>query len=173
MIVTLSDFQDDYAAMVARRRREAAVEKDRPARNGCPEDPEKAFAYDLLGARCECAAYIALKPCKWNRFSQRVDDLPDIDDWIDVKGSSKAWYDLPIQKKGKPHWGYLLVCSHGHPNYKLVGWAWGSEGMLRENWRTPPGGYPAFFLGQKRLRPLDDLIFEMRRRQAEKANGSA
>ena len=157
MIVTLAPLHVDFADAVARQRRADAVRKGRPSWNGAPIENAAALALDTLGARCECAAYLALKPCRWNHLAaDSLADLADLDDWVDVKGRARAWYDLPVQKEGRADWAYLLVTAN-HPDYRLVGWIMGRDAMRPEHWSDPAGGRPAYFVRQDKLRQVEEL----------------
>ena len=156
------DFADDLAA----RRRGAALEIERGAREGHEiERPE--FDLEVLGARCEAAGKLFLNPVKWHAFSRTVRDLPDLDDFIDVKGAPQAHHSLLVQEGQPDNFAYLLILGHAHPDYEIVGWAWGWECKKDRELSDPVGGMPAYFVGQDEsiLKPPDELREILRERQ--------
>ena len=99
------DYADDK---VAKPRREAAKRLHRTPRNGASGEDVAAMAQDLLGARCECAGYLWLKPItggrpgghpegKWHTFrDDPTKFVPDLGTFIDIKGRPKRDQDLPL-----------------------------------------------------------------------------
>jgi hypothetical protein len=153
------DFADNN---VARRRQAAAVERNRQAHNGAPIDPAAALGIHILGARCECAGYLWFKlngiSLHWHTFAQEVGGLPDLGDFVDVKGCRKGWHKLIVQQDDPDDWAYLLVLGHDHPRYQMAGWMWGWEAKQERYWSDPAGDRPAFFIKQGLLRPLAELL---------------
>lgn len=158
----------EFAETLARRRQSAAIKRMRPARNGAPFDGSDALQYHRLGCFGEAAAKVFLNPVTWNAFAADVSDLPDLDDFIDVKTCRKASYRLIVQQDSPPNWASLLVCSERHPIYTMVGWAWGHEAKKPEHWCDPNGDGYAFFVPQRLLHPPEELIDVLRERQRER-----
>jgi hypothetical protein len=160
--VTLDRYQIGYADGIALARRIMAMEWGRQPRNGSPAEFKAGLAYDRVGARAELAGKLYLNPIKWNAFTAgRTRELPDLGDFIDVKGRSRAYFDLPVQKDSRPEWAYLLVDCSQHPVYRIVGWEWGHTAMATANWDDPAGGMPAFFVKQGVLRDPVELRREV------------
>lgn len=162
--VTLSEYQIGFADGIAYARRKSAIENDRKPRNGSPTDRKKAMGRDTLGTRSEAAGHV-WTGLNWNALATRISGLPDLGDWIDIKGRSKAHYDLPVPKDGKPHWAYVLVDASAHPVYRIVGWLMGEEAMLDKFWDDPSGEGPAFFVPQNKLHTPQDLLAEIAKRK--------
>lgn len=96
--VTLEPLHIEFADKIARWRRNAAVDRSRPAHNGAPVKYQAALSIDVLGARAEAAGKLYLNPIRWNAYAESVRDLADLGDWIDVKGRAKSWHDLIVQR---------------------------------------------------------------------------
>ena len=168
--IVLSQHDSDYGASVGCiRRGEAFIkgrDQDRP-RVGY----RQLLAEDILGARCELAAKRWLDPIPWNELLKDVNSsTPDLGDDIDVKGRSKIWYDLLVQKKAPDHFAYLLVFPNPHPTYCIRGWLWGHEAKVPEYWGDKAhNDRPAFFVPQGVLRHPDELFALVRQREVELA----
>jgi hypothetical protein len=164
---TLTAQHIEYCDALACRRRAAAIARNRPPGNGAPVERLAALQFDILGTRTECVGYLYLKPIKWHTFCDEIHNLPDLDDFIDVKGRSKDWYGLPIQKDDPESWAYLLITAERHPVYQIVGWCWGHEGKQSRFWPGPKLDRPAFFVPQDDLiiKPADELFDIVRRKQ--------
>ena len=137
--------------------------------NNAPTDPVTSLWFNVMGVRGECAGYLYLKPVKWNAYKpgRAALRLADLEDWIDAKTRHKAWHDLIVQKNDRPDWAYLHVLAHDHPRYCLVGWCYGREAKHDRFLKDPAGGREAYFVPQDSpiLRPVADLLTEVRRRQ--------
>jgi len=155
--ITLGPQQIACADEIARKRQGAAVLRQRPAHNGAPVDYERALSINVSGARCEMAGWKWLRPIKWHALAEDIGSLPDLGDFIDVKGISKSRHKLIVQKNDPPDWAYLLICSEQHPRYEIVGWLWGREAQQERYWGDPAGGRPAFFVNGP-LRDCEELI---------------
>jgi hypothetical protein len=167
MIVRLELSHIDFADNVAALRRSQAFMRARKAHNRAPTNFDGAFAIDRLGARCEVAGKLFLNPIVWHAYAERISGLPDLGDFIDVKGRSKDWHSLIVQKDDEDRWAFLLVDASGHPDYRMVGWLWGHEAKQQEFWNDPAGGRAAFFVPQTSLRDSSELFDEVRRRERE------
>lgn len=98
-------------------------------------------AINITGARCERAAKICFDPIEWHKILNDGDDMmniPDLGDFIDVKGTQYAepWLKVPAYKI-KKHWAYLCVSAADHPYYWIAGWLWGHELAVRDNLKFP------------------------------------
>lgn len=66
---------------------------------------------------------------KWHAYTEEGrKGLPDLDDFIDVKGARKDHHGLLIE--GEPliaDWAYVLVSSEHRPRFRVMGWVWGHE----------------------------------------------
>lgn len=136
----------EFSDNLAMRRHVAAFKNNRPGKNGAPTTGVAAEAFNIMGARCECAAYLWAKPVKWHSFGESVRDLPDLDYFIDVKGVAQTRHSLIVQRHDSAEWAYLLVSSQEHPRYHLIGWMWGREAQQQKYWTDPVGGRAAYFV---------------------------
>ena len=170
--ITLAPEQIEFSDKWAHARQNNAVAADLAPHNNAPVEPDAATALHVLGLRGECAGYIYLKPVKWHLFKPgrlaMEEQLPDLEDWIDMKARTKSWHSLIVQRDDPPDWAYVLVCAHEHPRYCLIGWCYGHEAQQQQHWDDPAGGRPAYFIKQDNpiLRPVADLLREVRKRQA-------
>jgi hypothetical protein len=169
-VVRLEDRHVDFADTLANRRHAAAVRRNRPASNGAPTDNRKALGIHILGARAECASYLYLSPVKWNAYAENLDDLADLDDFIDAKGIDKPGLRLTIQRHKNPSWAFLLVLADPHPYYRMVGWEWGREVMIPSNWSDPSKktgrSRPAYFVAPRRdASELRDILRDRQNRR--------
>lgn len=158
------DYSDNR---VARRRRALAKENNRTPGNNAPTGEVAALRLDILGARTECVGYLYLSPIMWHTVRRRIYNLPDLGDFIDVKGRDKDWYDLPIQKDDPDQWAYLLITQVRHPLYRIVSWCWGYEGKQDRFLPGPVPSRPAYFIpqGDKILKPPAELWHIVRSRR--------
>ena len=161
MEILLSPEDIALADAVAHKRQAAAEAKGRISGNGGATRGSVALRNHIFGARCELAGKKYLDPIKWNDFSEIVNnDLPDLGDFIDVKGITQRHHRLVVQKKDRNDWAYLLVSSQHHPWYLGFGWLWGHEAKDERFWDDPVGGRAAFFVNTKLkpLRPPSELL---------------
>ena len=156
-LVTLEPWQVKFADSVARRRQDAAERRRRQSVNGGASEGEEAFYNHILGCRGEAACKLWLNPISWQAYAERISNLPDLGDFIDVKAVENPKHRLLVQAEAKTHWAYVLALGHRHPRWEMVGWCWGSEAKKREYWRDPKGGRPAYFVPRERLRPISEL----------------
>jgi len=85
--------------------------------------------YEVLGARCERAACVFFPGEEWHKFTTgSVSKLPDLGEFIDVKGVPFDRYELLVPcPKLNPDFAYVFISAEYHPYYWLAGWEWGSE----------------------------------------------
>ena len=155
--VTLTPDIIEYADNIAALRQGTAFFKNRVNANGLTGSFDQFLAINRLGARCEAAGKIYLNPIRWHAFAEQIKGLPDLGDFIDVKGRSRASYDLPVQKDDEDDFAFLLITAESHPVYAIHGWAWGREAKDDRFWDDPKGGRPAYFMDQELLRPPEEL----------------
>jgi len=167
--ITLEQKHIDFADKVARRRRAYAIQRNRPAYFGAPTENDAALELDLIGARAELAAKLFLNPVKWHAFEERtVTDLPDLEDFIDVKGVPFMHLKLIVKPTSPDHWANLLVCAECHPQYAIIGWVWAKDAKHEKYLFNPRNAKQvAHFISQNDpiMMPPDDLFNEIRRRQ--------
>jgi hypothetical protein len=121
-MIAEADFQ-------AKRRRDYAKSIGRIPGNNLVADEEEALAMDILGCRCERAGKVILPTLVWHTELVRdVDSVPDLGDFVDVKGMKLDRHHLLIPRaKLKLQWAYLLISAEEHPYYWCAGWLWGHE----------------------------------------------
>src|SRR5262245_53580696 len=107
--ITGQNHHFEFADKVAQRRNDAAKEYGRQPHNNAPTEPQMALRLSVLGARCELMGKLFLNPISWNAYARHLDNLPDLDDWIDVKGRFSSRDDLIIQRKARSDWAYLMI----------------------------------------------------------------
>ena len=168
--IRLEQVHIDYGnALGLRRQNERELSGAKPS-NNAPSDREWSLRKHKLGALCECAQYLYLRPCYWNRFDVTS---ADFEGFIEVKGRPEPWHELMIQcPRDKPKklvrtHAYQLVLAYDHPNYCIHGWAWGHE---IENYPVQEieRDRPAMYINQSDpiLKSPDELREIMRERQA-------
>lgn len=168
--ITLTLAQVASADTLARMRQNSAVSNRRRTGNGATSEPTQALNMHIMGARAEMAARIYLGPVEWNAYTDgSVHGLPDFQDWIDVRGRAKDYYELIVKPADRPDLAYVLISTEKHPTYWLRGWVWGSEAKNPRFWKDPGTGRPAFFVPAQELRPMHemyDMVWEKERRLA-------
>lgn len=157
-IIKLTPEITEYADNVAALRQGQAFMKSRKNMNGLSGDFDKMLAIHRLGARCEAAAKLFLNPIKWNALSDKITGLADLGGVVDVKGRTKSWYELVVQKNDEDHFAFLLVTAEYHPNYNIVGWMWGREAKDQKFWREHVAGRAAYFVPHNNLSPPEELF---------------
>ena len=170
---------DDIAdcESIALRRHESGIRNNRPPKNGAPTDPRFMLEMHQHSVPCECAGWLYLRPCKWQRYAEEIHGLADLEDWIDVKGIKKLNNKLIVQCDDPDDWAYLLIGSWDHPWYDILGWCWGREAKTvpitdpRGELGGPSG--PAHFVAQDApfMKSPVLLYDELRRRQANESTG--
>lgn len=146
-IVRITPVQIAHSDAVAHARFRRAREVGRIPANNAPID----VRLDIKGMRCEQAAAAAFVGIYWHDYvTKDVRNLPDLSDFIDVKGIDHPHHRLIVQQEhngGKKHWAYLLVDGSHHPDYEICGWVWGRSAM-RDDFEDCPvaGREPAFYL---------------------------
>jgi len=167
--LTLLPEDIELADRVAVRRQEAAEQRGRKGHNGAASTGKNALALHVLGARTELAGKFYFHPkCHWNDFRDKIYRLPDLEDWIDVKGVDKFGYRLIVQKNDPPEWAYLLIVAQRHPIYDVIGWCWGHEAQQKRFWDDPQRtDRPAYYVGHREdfIKAPHLLYDELRRRQ--------
>jgi hypothetical protein len=140
-----------------------------------PTQRPNAAVIDILGARCERAAKICFEPIVWNKLppAAAIGDVPDLGDFIDVKGVRLDEHCLVVKIGGvKMSWAYLLVSAENHPHYWLAGWLWGHEVATDDNLERSFGPYierPAYRIHPEQLHKP----YLLQRIARERVNGGA
>ena len=109
---------------VAEKRYENAIVQQRTPGNA---GPPPNLDIDILGARCEAAAYKWMRPVRWSWQHRGREHIPDLHDFIDVKGVANPTYNLMVKPNDPQRWAYLLLDGSAHPFYDVIGWCWGFE----------------------------------------------
>jgi len=163
--LTLDDEQTAHADHVARMRQDSAVKHRRKPKNGAPLDAGSQIRINYEGARAERAGKAYLDFVFWHELADDLRNLPDLHDFIDVKGTILAMGNLVVQLDDPAHWAYLLVRIHRFPQCEVTGWAWGHEAQKPQLREELQKGRPAYVM-RHGLRPPSELYDELRRRQA-------
>jgi hypothetical protein len=165
--IVLTQKQIEEADRIGMLRQQSAVKERRPAHNNAPEDPEEALAMHVRGARGERAAKVFLDPVTWKAFVKKVRGVVELDDFIDAKAVRSRSHRLFVQLDDESRLAYLLINAERHPEYDLIGWAWGREIMLDRYKCEPRPKRPCYAVkpDDPILRDPLDLRLELRRRQ--------
>ena len=163
--VTLTPTMIEYADNVAAVRQGTAFLKQRPNANGLIGSFDQLLAIHRQGARCEAAGKVYLNPIRWHALAEHIKGLPDLGDFIDVKGCSRDTDRLILQRDCEDDFAYLQIFNR-HPGYFIGKWCWGFEGKQEQFWDDPKGGRPAYFVTP--WRDPEELFAEVRLRQGDK-----
>jgi hypothetical protein len=157
VIVTLDSVHVDYADNVAAVRQGSAFLRRRANKNGLVGEFDQLLWHHRLGARCEVAGKLFLNPIKWHALAKDIGHLPDLGDFVDVKGRSRSDYDLVVQRDDEDDFAFLLITADRHPDYWIWGWLWGREAKQEQFWSDPKGARPAYFVSKDLLHSPDEL----------------
>jgi hypothetical protein len=139
--------------------RQAIVRPTSKHVNNLEPDPVRDLWQTKFGFRCELALQPHIPTAHWTGEDAWRKDIPDYEDFIDVKGIHKPHHCLIIQKDAHDDWAYVAVYGGRHPSYRIWGWLWGREGKRPEWWEDKSKrDRPAFFVPNKQpLRPISEL----------------
>jgi hypothetical protein len=157
-------YVDDIAEDHARRRVDAG---SIPTNGQAPDYDTRLFA-GRNGYRAEAAVRLWLgTTVRWT-INNKFPGGPDFSDFIDVKNRMRQHHRLTITPECPSGYAYLLVCGEQHPRYRIVGWCWGHEAKQDCYWSDPGTGRPAWWVTENDpiMKPPDELLVELRRRQA-------
>lgn len=149
--VRLTYAQISLAGHVAVMRRTSDMKSGRVPRFGA----KQTWDLDINGCCGEIAVarYLNLFWCgAFNDFEAR-----DVGGLVDVRACSKRDYRLILHHDDID--GVPYVNAHvSPPDVVMSGWLFAREGKLDKYWDDPLGGRAAFFVPQKFLRPMDELL---------------
>lgn len=131
--IELSDRKARFGEAIGCLRHCNARRRGRVRASGFPDTVIGGEFVDVLGAQCEAAAHEYLKPIYWNwHVVERFAGLPDLDNWIDVKGVGERHHKLLVPLDPTPMVGfaYLLVDRLSDTRYEIIGWLTGREVSL-------------------------------------------
>lgn len=169
----------DRADTAARKRRQNAVDEGRIPARGLEVDIARQMEMERDGARAELAGKLYLDPVFWHDFKKGpLENTPDLEDWIDVKGIMRSPDDrliVPrITERGHRNWAYLSVYGGRHPYYAILKWCWGWEAMAMVKATDPTNSSrtPAHFVDQNEffMKDPQELYDLVRIRQAKLAS---
>jgi hypothetical protein len=109
-----------------------------------------------------CIGEFALAQQLDRSWSPGIVGAPDLACGIEVRASRHEKASLILHPSDHDDKIYVLAWLHWE-YVAIPGWLWGKEGKRDEYWRTEGVRYPAYFIAQARLRPLDDLRIELDR----------
>lgn len=161
MIVTLTWPEMQIAYMIAGQRRIMNMKKRLPGRYGAPEG-EGSEELDLIAARGEMAVAKALN-LYW---AGTVGDYGavDVGGAVEVRSRTKNWHSLILHPKDRDDLPFVLADVSEPPDVRLAGWIYAKDGKLKKFWLDPSQkNRPAYFIDQKYLRPMEDLVEIFRR----------
>lgn len=139
-----------------------AKSKKRVGRSGGPSGGED-MRMDILGSAGELAVAIFLgKTIGLFDDKVAVRGSPDIKPDIDVKTGARHHYRLMVHLDDLPSKKFVLVTIEGIDAGKydaiIHGWIGGSDAMVGKYKSEPVPGRAAFFVPQKDLRPVAELL---------------
>jgi hypothetical protein len=155
--ITLPDWVIEYADNVAALRQATAFFNGRQNANGLTGSFDELLWFHRRGTRCEAVGKLYMNPIVWHAFAERITGLPDLGDFIDVKGRRLWRHKMLVQLDDEDNFAFLSVCSEQHPDYAICGWLWGHEAKNDKFRDDPVGGRPAYFVPQKELRDPEEL----------------
>lgn len=146
-----------------------ARRRGRARESGFPDTVEGGEFVDVLGGQCEAAGQKYLKPIFWNwHVVERFAGIPDLGDWIDVKGVGKRHHKLLVPWSPGPKQGfaYLLVDRLSDKEYDIVGWLMGHQ-VLGLPVISPhkEKDFPCYSAERGELRPVEELLEAVRKRE--------
>lgn len=160
MIVTLTWSEMMTAYHIASQRRIMNMRKGLPGKYGAPEK-EGSEELDIVSTRGEMAVAKGLN-LYW---SGSVGDYGavDVGGLIEVRTRTKSWHSLIVHEQDRDWAPYVLVDASCTPDFRLVGWLYGRDGKKDSYWSDPSKkNRPAFFVDQKDLLPIEDLLVLLR-----------
>lgn len=109
-------------------------------------------------------------PVTWHYYKRdgNVKDLPDIEDFIDIKSVHLNSYRLPVQDTQPKEWAYVLALCELAPRIALAGWCWGHEAKQQNYWGDPARiNAPAYWISPRYafFKPMRELALELKRRR--------
>lgn len=114
----------------------------------------EGWTLHVEGAAAELAGCIALG-IPWPA-TVNTGKAPDAGKWLEFRRSIEAWYDLRIRDGDNPDLIYVLVTGQ-IPNFLVVGWIKGRDGMIQKNRTDPNGRGEAWFVPQSDLQDIYKL----------------
>lgn len=149
--ITLSLQEIEWVDRVSDEQSVARHSEGAQPQGGQPADLDVRIAEGRMGTRGEAAVR------KWlgNKIRWRILEpwepggrKPDFGDDIDVKTVHYQRAQLWLTPDCPPEWIYILVSSHAHPRYRIIGWCYGKEMMLQEHWNPDAPRDPAWVINQ-------------------------
>lgn len=135
---------------VGRTRQLEAILQGLKDNHGCKIKDNWEFSIQSAGSECAAAKFLKMY---WNSGVNTFKD-PDIDPDIQVRWIRYYSDRLIIRKDDNPEEFFILVFGR-IPNFKIIGWIKGKDGM-QEKWYTTfeEGREKAYFVPQRELHPF-------------------
>lgn len=149
-VVTLETYEWAMAASAGMRRQMAAVAAGLEDKHGFNGD---GWGVHIEGACGEMAVAKALG-IYWDG-SVNTFKRPDVAS-LQVRTRSEDWHDILVRPGDGDDDIFVLVTGRS-PSFTIQGWIRGSEAKVSEFLATHGGRPPAYFVPQKRLRPMSEL----------------
>lgn len=113
-------------------------------------------AGELIDIEAACAELVAAKylDIYWDG-SVGTFQLPDVGRF-QVRHTQHEKGRLPIHRRDKDNEYFILVTGHT-PTYCIRGYILAKDGKKQKYWDDPTGNYPAFFVPQNVLKPIEEL----------------
>jgi len=134
VLVALADENWKLGEIVGRARYDSAIAAGRHVfDNGRAASVEEIIDEYVHGARGEIAVHGLFPWLPWHDLSDRVDDLPDIGDFIDVKApaqdpsSNKPRKLIAYDSQLRNDWAFVLALYVGRQRFRIMGWASSAE----------------------------------------------
>lgn len=155
MIVVLTESERRMADWVAERRNRRNIELGHTDRKGFIGDEAARLELNRIGVRGEIAAAIALDVY----WAPMVEDRTTAIDFpahrIEIKTTRFKDGHLIVQPND-PDARYVLVIEDGWGVHRIAGWL-ERDAARRVEWWRKDVRYPAYFVPQKSLKPIEDL----------------
>jgi hypothetical protein len=151
MLVHLNAGERVLAVVVGGMRESQNRMKGRPDRFGC--QPGEGWNTHIEGAAGELA-FAKATGLYWsgNLGNLAADDVGP----FQVRTRSRHEFDLILHDTDPDDRAFVLMTGL-LPNYVVRGWIFARDGKLREYWKDPAKGRPAYFVPQAALRPIAEL----------------
>jgi hypothetical protein len=149
LLIELSFHEIYMAACIGVARRLASLK-----RNETNKVQNKDFGWHTdIEAACAELAVAKFLNIHWDG-SINTFKKPDLSNSLQIRHTQLINGCLILRNQDCPHSKYVLVTGT-HPQYKIAGYINGKDGMQDKFLRDPGGNYPAWFVPQDYLKPLN------------------
>lgn len=152
--LSLSEIQIAYA--VAGQRAVYNMKVGAQHRHGASQGLD-SDVLDIIGCRGEMAVAKALN-LFWSGAVGNY-SAADVGGFVEVRSAMQPGHSLILHPDDRDEAPFVLCYVTRKPEIELLGWLWGRDGKAQRYWSDPSGkNRPAFFVPQRELRPMPELI---------------